>query len=227
MAKYNIYGHVLYSEIEYEKLMNMTERIFINSLMNRVPSITEWVDNIWDVDHEYMIKTLEEIKRDIISQDTKTYLRFQKDIGEKTQLALIDEILKITNEDTDKFKINPIKNFKHIEKRYARKISQAYQTRLETIDNMDELEYLTEQVKNFHKLEQTIVYKNGMSVTPSTYLSMLYNVNLTRTGWNQTFKDAEYFEKDLMILETHPMSCPHCAPMQRQSLFKDRQIKIS
>lgn len=222
MAKYNIYGHVLYSEIEYEKLMNMTERIFINSLINRVPSITEWVDNIWDVDHEYMIKTLEEIKRDIISQDTKTYLRFQKDIGEKTQLALIDEILKITNEDTDKFKINPIKNFKHIEKRYARKISQAYQTRLETIDNMDELEYLTEQVKNFHKLEQTIVYKNGMSVTPSTYLSMLYNVNLTRTGWNQTFKDAEYFEKDLMILETHPNSCPHCAPMQRQGLFENR-----
>ena len=24
-------------------------------------------------------------------------------------------------------------------------------------------------------------------VTPSTYLSMLYNVNITRTGWNYTF----------------------------------------
>lgn len=221
MAKYNIYGHVLYSEIEYEKLMNMTERIFINSLMNRVPSITEWVDNIWTVDHEYMIKTLEEIKRDIIESDMRLYLRFKD-----TKINL-DEIISKTDKIPNLYKINRIETFKTIEQKYAKRMSRIYKERLETIDNMDEMEYLTEQVKNFHKLEQTIVYKNGMSVTPSTYLSMLYNVNLTRTGWNQTFKDAEYFEKDLMILETHPMSCPHCAPMQRQSLFKNWQIKIS
>lgn len=219
MAKYNIYGHVLYSEIEYEKLMYMTEKIFIQSLMNRIPSITEWTTNIWDIDHEYMIQTLEEIKKDILTQDLRTSLKFQ--IDKETPLALIDEILKMTNEETDKFKINPIENFKHVEKKYAQKISKVYKKRLEEIDNWDEMTYLTEQVKNFHKLEQTIVYRNGMSVTPSTYLSMLYNVNLTRTGWNQTFKDAEYFDKDLMILETHRNSCPLCAPMQREGLFKN------
>lgn len=215
MAKYNIYGHVLYSEIEYEKLMNMTERIFINSLMNRVPSITEWVDNIWDVDHEYMIKTLEEIKRDIIESDMRLYLRFK---GTKINL---DEIILKTDKIPNLYKINRIETFKTVEQKYAKRMSRIYKERLETIDNMDEMEYLTKQVKDFHKLEQTIVYKNGMSVTPSTYLSMLYNVNLTRAGWNQTFKDADYFERDLMILETHPMSCPHCAPMQRQGLFEN------
>jgi hypothetical protein len=222
MAKYNIYGHVLYSEIEYEKLMYMTEKIFIQSLMNGIPSITEWVENIWNnIDHEYMIVTLEEIKKDIITQDLRTYFKY------KNTTIDLDEILKTTNKIPDLFKINKIENFKYIEKKFGERIAKVYKTRVETIEEVDELEYLTQQVKDFHKLEQTIVYKNGMRVTPSTYLSLLYNVNLTRTGWNQTFKDADYFEKDLMILETHPRSCPLCAPMQRKSIFKNRQIEIS
>ena len=103
-----------------------------------------------------------------------------------------------------------------------------YKKRVEDIDNWDEMTYLTEQVKNFHNVEQTIVYKNGMRVTPSTYLSMLYNVNLTRTGWNQTFKDANYFEKDLVVLVPHPLSCPHCLQYQGKlfSLSGKRYPKI-
>lgn len=211
MAKYNIYGHVLYSEIEYEKLMYMTEKIFIQSLIDRVPSITTWLENIWDnIDHEYMIQTLEEIKRDIIAQDVRSNLKF----GTDKPIELIDKILEITKDQKDEYKINPIENFKKIETKYAEKIARVYKKRVEDIDNWDEMTYLTEQVKNFHNVEQTIVYKNGMRVTPSTYLSMLYNVNLTRTGWNQTFKDANYFEKDLVVLVPHPLSCPHCLHYQ-------------
>ena len=78
MAKYNIYGHVLYSEIEYEKLMYTTERIFINALMNRIGSIKQWTDELWNnIDHEYMITTLEEIKKDIIKNDYDSYLKFK------------------------------------------------------------------------------------------------------------------------------------------------------
>ena len=91
---------------------------------------------------------------------------------------------------------------------------------IEENEYIDEFEFLTNQIKNFSKIEQTIPYRNKAGqairwVTPSTYLSMLYNVNITRTGWNQTFKDAEYFENDLVLLETHPRSCDLCAPMQR------------
>ena len=217
MAKYNIYGHVLYSEIEYEKLMYTTERIFINALMNRIPNIDKWTSEIWgEIDHEYMIKTLEEIKRDIIKQDYSNHLRFKEN---EELLIDIERILLETNKLPSKYKINPISEFKNVENKFGNKIARVYKSRIETIDNADEMEYLTKQIKNYHKLEQTIVYKNGRSVTPSTYLSMLYNVNLTRTGWNQTFKDAEYFDKDLVLLETHPNSCPRCAPMQRQSIF--------
>ena len=212
MAKYNIYGHVLYSEIEYEKLMYTTERIFINALMNRIPNIDKWTSEIWnEIDHEYMIKTLEEIKRDIIKQDYSTFIRFKEN---EELLIDIERILLETNKLKDEFKINPISEFQNIEDKFGKKIARVYKSRIETIDNTDEIEYLTKQIKNYHKLEQTIVYKNGRTVTPSTYLSMLYNVNLTRTGWNQTFKDADYFDKDLVLLETNLNSCPRCAPMQ-------------
>lgn len=214
MAKYNIYGHVLYSEIKYEELLHTTERIFINALMNRLPSIDKWLDDIWDnIDHEYMIKTLEEIKRDVIRSDIEIRLRYEDmPIDIEKMLAHVEEL-------DDIFQINKIERFKKVEKSFGNFIAERYKTRLETIDKVDELEYLTKQIKNYSNLEQIIPYfnKNGdivRKVTPSTYLSMLYNVNLTRTGWNQTMKDAEYFEKDLVLLETHPYSCPHCAPMQ-------------
>lgn len=227
MARYNIYGHVLYSEIEYEKLMYTTERIFINALMNRIGSIEQWTDDIWNnIDHEYMIQTLEEIKKDIINTDIATLLQFQNtDIDlmkfqDFTKKVDIDGILQLTKLQPDTYDISPISKFKAQEKAYGQRVAKYYKRRLEFLDkeNIDELEYLTQQIKNFSKIEQSIPYYSGgeiiRMVTPSTYLSMLYNVNLTRTAWNQTFKDAEYFDKDLMILETHPNSCPLCAPMQ-------------
>lgn len=217
MANYNIYGHVLYSEIEYEKLMHATEKIFIQSLMNELPSIKEWTDEIWNnIDHDYMLQTLEEIKRDVITQDLELFLRYKDTIIE------IDELIEATKNQSDLYKINPINRFKNVEKAFGNKVSKAYKKRIDFINNnqyVDEFEYLTNQIQNFNKIEQTIPYRNSSglivrTVTPSTYLSMLYNVNLTRTGWNQTFKDAEYFENDLLLLETHLNSCPLCTQMQ-------------
>lgn len=215
MARYNIYGHVLYSEIEYEKLMYTTERIFINALMNRIGSIEQWTDDIWnDIDHEYMITTLEEIKKDIINTDIATLMKYSNTAID------IEQMIEATEELANLYDINSIEKFRVHEKAYGQRVAKYYKRRLEFLDNnsIDELEYLTQQIKNFSKIEQSIPYYSGgeiiRMVTPSTYLSMLYNVNLTRTAWNQTFKDADYFEKDLMILETHPNSCPLCAPMQ-------------
>lgn len=215
MARYNIYGHVLYSEIEYEKLMYTTERIFINALMNRISSIEQWTDDIWNnIDHEYMIQTLEEIKKDIINTDIATLMKYSNTAID------IEQMIEATEELANLYDINSIEKFRIHEKAYGQRVAEYYIRKKEYLDNnkLDELEYLTQQIKNFSKIEQSIPYYSGgeiiRMVTPSTYLSMLYNVNLTRTAWNQTFKDAEYFEKDLMILETHPNSCPLCAPMQ-------------
>ena len=223
MAKYNIYGHVLYSEIEYEKLMHITERIFINALMTRIKGIDSWTDDIWNnIDHEYMIQTLKEIEQDIISSDIDLYMRY------KNTAIDMEKMIEATDNIKNLYDINSIEKFKNIERAYGKHISKVYEKRIKFLENneVDELEYLTKQIKKFQQIEQTIPYRNQAGlpirwVNPSTYLSMLYNVNLTRTGWNQTFKDAEYFENDLLLLETHPRSCPLCAPMQRQSIFKE------
>ena len=223
MAKYNIYGHVLSSEIEYEKLMHITERIFINALMTRIKGIDSWTDDIWNnIDHEYMIQTLKEIEQDIISSDIDLYMRY------KNTAIDMEKMIEATDNIKNLYDINSIEKFKNIERAYGKHISKVYEKRIKFLENneVDELEYLTKQIKKFQQIEQTIPYRNQAGlpirwVNPSTYLSMLYNVNLTRTGWNQTFKDAEYFENDLLLLETHPRSCPLCAPMQRQSIFKE------
>lgn len=217
MAKYNIYGHVLYSEIQYEQLMYLTEKIFIQSLMNRIPDIIDWTDDIWNnIDHEYMLQTLEEIKRDVINTDVALLLKYKN-----TKIDL-EKIIDVTKIIPDLFDISPITYFRNIETAYGLKVAGRYREKYDYISkaqNLDMEQYLTRQIKDWYKIEQTIPYthKNGTiarMVTPSTYLSMLYNVNITRTGWNQSFKDADYFEKDLLILETHPRSCPLCAPMQ-------------
>ena len=218
MANYNIYGHVLYSEIEYERLMYTTERIFINGLMNKLGSIKDWTDSIWNnIDHEYMINTLEEIKRDVISNDVEMLMKY------KNTAIDVEQMVEATDKIVNLYDINPIDKFKKVERAFGRRIETAYNRKINFIEEneyIDEFEFLTNQIKNFSKIEQTIPYryKAGQAirwVTPSTYLSMLYNVNITRTGWNQTFKDAEYFENDLVLLETHPRSCDLCAPMQR------------
>ena len=222
MAKYNIYGHVLYSEIEYEKLMYITERIFINALMAKIGNIEQWTDDIWNnIDHEYMIQTLKEIEQDVLQNDIDLFLKYSNTAIDMEQMTQATERL------SNIYDINSIDKFRSIERAFGKHVAKAYEKKIKFIqnnDNLDMTEFLTNQIKNFSKIEQTIPYrdKSGIAirwVTPSTYLSMLYNVNLTRTGWNQTFKDAEYFEKDLVLLETHPRSCPLCAPMQRQSIF--------
>jgi hypothetical protein len=216
MANYNIYGHVLYSEIQYEDLMHQTEKIFIRSLMAKVPDITDWTNTIWnDIDHEYMIRTLEEIKDDVIRSDIAEYFKYDKTAVNITTLnELVDKVKKKAWQTKDFYKINDLEAFRKEERKFGKDIANAYKTRIKTIDSMDEMEYLTQQIKNFNELEQTIPYKhNGetiRTVTPSTYLSMLYNVNITRTGWNTTFKDAQYFGKDIVMLVPHPLGCPDC-----------------
>ena len=225
MARYNIYGHVLYSEIQYEELMFQTEKIFIRALMNKLPSIKNWTNDIWnDIDHEYMINTLEEIKKDVIDTDTTLLLQF-KDTAidlikfeDFTKKVDINGILEQTKLLPETYEINPISKFKNYEKVFGSRTAEIYERKLNNFDGeLDEITYLTNQIKNYDKnVNKWIKYDSipPRYVGVDTYLSMLYNVNLTRTAWNQTFKDANYFNKDLVILETHRNACPLCAPMQ-------------
>lgn len=211
MANYNIYGHVLYSIIQYGNYSNQTKKVFIQSLMSKLPSIEQWTTQIWDsIDHEYMITTLEEIKKDVIRTDTSLMLKY------KHTAIDLEQLVEISNKLENIFDINPIEKFQEYEIRNGIHIADRYEQILEDIDTSD-MTQMTELIKNYDKEVNNWIKYDSIPpryVNVDTYLSMLYNVNLTRTGWNQTFKDAEYFDNDLVLLETHRNACPLCLQAQ-------------
>ena len=79
--------------------------------------------------------------------------------------------------------------------------------------------YLSTKIKNYDKnVEDYIPYYHNGTVWSmqnlATYNSMLYNVNLTRTAWNQAYKDSQVLENDKFIINSHPFACPHCLAHQ-------------
>lgn len=194
---------VLYCEQEYKDKMNETAKEFFRGLVNEKPVIefAEQQQKWNEIDHDYMYQTEEELKGIVKKND-----KVPKAIEERADIP-------------NKYQLNDMAKFEAFEKGYGVRTIDFYENTLETTKELDKDIVLDNAVKNYRKqVEQFIPYFHDGQViamhTISTYLSMLYNVNLTRTGWNQTLKDAEILDKKLLILETHPYSCPECRDMQ-------------
>lgn len=202
LAKF-IEDEVNYCAIKYERLLHKAEREFILGLMNdlSIEEFTEFVENtFYDIDHGYMYKGIEEVVSRIME---------------------IDSTIDLQRFLPDRYKTIPITDFKSKERLYGKKLISQYKikyTRLQNND-YDSKAYLTAQIKNYRNIEKFIPYfhKDGTIAsmrTLSDYNSMLYNVNLTKSGWNQSIKDAQILDEDLLILNGHPNSCPICASHQ-------------
>ena len=57
----------------------------------------------------------------------------------------------------------------------------------------------------------------------ANYNSMLYNTNLTRSGWNRTIYDSNLLEKELLYLPAHTFACPLCMPYQGKVYSKENK----
>lgn len=147
MANYNIYGHVLYSIIQYGNYSNQTKKVFIQSLMSKLPSIEQWTTQIWDsIDHEYMITTLEEIKKDVIRTDTSLMLKY------KHTAIDLEQLVEISNKLENIFDINPIEKFQEYEIRNGIHIANEYKRTLKDINNAEDItQELTNIIKNYDK----------------------------------------------------------------------------
>jgi hypothetical protein len=150
-----------------------------------------------------MIKTLDELKMKVAKKDGLTTLEEQR-----LQPDLLD--------------INPIDKFTDEEQEYANKVINRYIDDLTDISNQEDIEaYLSTKIKNYDKnIEQFKPYfHNGMVYSMqnlATYNSMLYNVNLTRTAWNQAYKDSFVLDNDKFIINSHPFACEHCLQHQNK-----------
>ena len=188
----NYDSQVYYSKIQYEEKQRQTKEQFFKSKYDgkSQEEFKQEVDKLWkDIDHSYMDRTIQDLTNKIRSQDGVTM---------RKQQAL-----------PNRYELNPVSDFTNIENNYADYLGRVYG---QSDDNS--VEYLTERIKKFERVERTIAYyRNGQMYsmhTPSEYLSMLYNVNLRMASWNQTIKDGEVLGIDLVILESHPNGCDVC-----------------
>ena len=188
----NYDSQVYYSKIQYEEKQRQTKEQFFKSKYDgkSQEEFKQEVDKLWkDIDHSYMDRTIQDLTNKIRSQDGITM---------QEQQAL-----------PNRYELNPVSDFTSIENNYADYLGRVYG---QSDDNS--VEYLTERIKKFERVERTIAYyRNGQIYsmhTPSEYLSMLYNVNLRMASWNQTIKDGEILGIDLVILESHPNGCEIC-----------------
>lgn len=193
---------VLYIAMKYDQKLHQTEKEYILGLLNNKSpeKILKYLDKEYTIDHSYMIKTLEELKEKVAKKDGTT--------------------LEEQRRQPDLLSINPIEKFTLEEQEYANRVIDKYMQDFIDMQNQEDIErYLSTKIKNYDKnIEQFKPYfHNGVvssMQTLSTYNSMLYNVNLTRTAWNQAYKDSYVLNNDKFIINSHPFACPHCLEHQ-------------
>lgn len=210
-VKNRIDKEVLLTVQKYDKKLNKTELTYFRNLLEEKSpqEMLEYLNKEYTIDHTYMIKAIEEIKQ-IIKKKDKI----------KTFEAIRDIIPNL-------LEINPIEDFKRSELDYAQRVLNKYTEDLADIKmQKDKTKYLTTKIKTYTRnVEQYIPYFHDGFVWSmqnlATYNSMLYNVNLTRTAWNQSYKDSIMLDNDKFIINTHPFACPHC--LQHQGKIYTRQ----
>ena len=210
-AKNFIDAQVLYVVQRYDMKLNRTEKKYILGLLNKTSpeEMMEYLNKEYTIDHSYMAKTIEELKVIVANVDkVKNTLELQR-----TMPDLLD--------------INPISKFTNTETEYAQRVFSRYVEDLAEIENQDDIEkFLSTKIKNYDKnIEKYIPYFHNGQVWSmqnlATYNSMLYNVNLTRTAWNQTYKDSQVLDNEKFIINPHPFACPHCEEHMGRILTKE------
>lgn len=206
----------------YNKKQNQTKILFFKCLKEKksVKYFEKELSKIWDdVDHKFMDKQIYKLKELVHSNNVKEALnlgRMEKEY-EKTMNWVIDD---------EYFKLTPESEFTKFEQKFKNNVDRQFKASQKAIDNMDEEEYLTKKIDSYNKnINQVITYFNseGKSVRQvqlSSYLSMIHNTNLTRSGWNQTMGDSELLGKASFIIPYHSFSCPHCLEYQNRVLTK-------
>ena len=215
--------------VRYTKMMNKTKELYFQCLEEGKSKefFEKEVSKIWDnVDHRFMDKQIAELRELVHNNNVDQAIN----IGRFKNKEYL-ETLGWTFDD-EYFKLTPESDFKMFEKRFKRNVVTNYEVAHNSIKNMDKEEYLTKKLSKYDKqVNQVVAYyhKNGglaHYVKLSTYLAMVHNVDLTRSGWNQTLADADKLDMNTYIIPYHPFSCLYCYEYQNKPLsaFQVEQI---
>lgn len=209
-------------KLNYERMQNRTEELFFRCLEEeRDPEyFAEKIEKIWgNVDHTFMEEEIERYREIIHTRiNGKKETLVKENAADLFALVPITVLLGVEN----RFKKQKIKEFKHSEKHVAD---------LQTQEQKDE--YIKMKLGKY--TNGSVIYRvhagtdkfSFRLVPPSVYNSMIYNTNLTRSGWNQTMEDADKVGANYFMIPYHSFSCPHCLSYQEKLLTRNEIIEIA
>lgn len=214
MKSSNIADSVFLVNLKYVRLQNKTKKIFFECLEEgrSIEYFKKKIKKLWDnVDHSYLDQEI----------DNYTDLIRMNNIHDK-------EVLRITQEG-DIFELVPESTITGIENKFVnQKIKEYARATKSYAYEINKDGYLKQKVESY--TNQIVPYFSTKTnekirdVELSTYASMIHNTNLTRAGWNETFKNAEEVNQELFWIPYHPFSCEHCIQFQNRILTK-REVR--
>ena len=213
---------VYLTNVYYTNKQNKTKELYFRCLEeNRsYEYFEEELSKIWDnIDHRFMKNQINKLQRVVNTQNIEEALNFGR----------LDERYKETEYwviDDEYFKLTPESDFKEFEQRFKKNVLNNYKSAQSTLKHYDKEIYLDKKIDTYNRsVNQIVSYfsEKGAIVRKvqlSTYLAMIHNVNLTRSGWNQTMSDSEKLGNEMFIIPYHPFSCLECLSWQNRPLSK-------
>ena len=208
--------------VYYTNKQNKTKKLYFKCL-DEGKSYTYFeqeLNKIWDnIDHRFMKTQISKLQKIVNSQN----------IEEAINLGRLDDKYRETEYwviDDEFFKLTPESDFKDFEQRFKRNVLTNYKQAQKTLKYADKETYLDKKIDTYNRsVNQIVSYFNKKGaitrkVQLSTYLAMIHNVNLTRSGWNQTMSDSEKLGQEMFIIPYHPFSCEWCQLYQNRPLTK-------
>lgn len=234
MKSSNIADSVFLVNLKYVKLQNITKELFFKCLdENRdVDYFKTKIKKIWDnVDHSYLDQELDKytelIKEKNIHGKTVVRIAQEGDIFELVPESVIDA----KENDFVNKKIKEYKNSQKYVNKLEKDIKNTTSETLKEIKETQKQEYLklkvqkyTDKIVPYYSVATNDIVRH---VELSTYCSMIHNTNLTRAGWNETFKNAEEVGQELFWIPYHPFSCEHCIKFQNRPLTRSEVRSIA
>lgn len=211
---------VYLTNVKYSNKQNKTKILFFRCLEEgrSYEYFEEELSKIWDnVDHRFMDRQINKLQR-IVNKEN---------ILEAINLGRLEEKYKETDYwviDDEFFKLTPESDFKEFEQRFKRNVLTNYKHAQVSLKHTDKDVYLDKRIDTYNRnVNQVVSYFNKKGsivrkVQLSSYLAMVHNVNLTRSGWNQTMSDSEKLGQNMFIIPYHPFSCPYCQLYQNRPL---------
>ena len=208
--------------VRYVRMQRKTKEKFFEYLQeNRsIKDYSKGIKELWDIDHDFMDKSIAELEKMVSERDIATYEEYEKPLTKQTSEKITKGKTYYEVQDKKYYPLNPESDFRKIEQQYVAKHIKYYERQKDILQKTaDEETYLSKLVEKYDKIDKTIPYynKNGTIKcynTVATYNSMLYNWNLTHSAWNRTQYDAELLNHHLWYLPAHPYACEHCAYYQ-------------